>query len=254
VARWTHVSTPITALALLLILACPIAAGAASYTPPASTRVAIALSGWWRFIRADCPGAELPAFDDSSWSMVTVPHTWNNIDGQDGPDVGGDPNGRGYYRGVGCYRRHVIVPPGYGGRRLYIQFDGSNLVTELWINGFHVGRHDGGFTAFRFDVTDVVDSAPGNYNVITVKVDNGNAIRIAPLSGDFTSFGGIYRDVSLIATDPLSLRIERRPSRKSLWKNASTCAEDPSSCASPKAAARRRWSTIWCAPVCPPIV
>ena len=75
-------------------------------------------------------------------------------------------------------------------------------VADVWVNGVYVGRHEGGFTAFRFDVTAVVNTAAGNDNVITVKVDNFTGI--APVAGDFTFFGGLYRDVSLVATDPLS--------------------------------------------------
>jgi beta-galactosidase len=189
---------------LLLTVGLTLDARAATYTPPASNRVSIPLSGRWRFLKADGAGAELLGFDDSFWSTVVVPHTWNSIDGQDGPDLGGDPNGRGYYRGVGTYRRHFTVPVGYAGRRIFLQFDGANLVTDVWVNGVYVGRHEGGFTAFRFDVTTLVATASGNDNVVTVKVDNANAVGIAPLSGDFTFFGGLYRDVSLVATDPLS--------------------------------------------------
>ena len=189
---------------LLLTLGVPLDGRAAPYTPPASNRSSIALSGSWRFLKADGIGSEVPGFDDSRWSTVTVPHTWNSIDGQDGLAVGGDLSGQSYYRGVGSYRRHFSVPVSYTGRRLFLQFDGASLVCDVWVNGIHVGRHEGGFTAFRFDVTTVLNTAAGNDNVITVKVDNVNAGEIAPLSGDFTFFGGLYRDVSLIATDPLS--------------------------------------------------
>jgi beta-galactosidase len=182
---------------LLFMLALPVAADAASYTPPASNRATVTLSGTWRFLRADSPGSEAPGFDDSAWSSVAVPHTWNNVDGQDGP-------GTPYYRGIGRYRRHFNVPTADAGRRLFVQFEGSNLVTEVWVNGIYAGHHEGGFTTFRFDVTAMVDFAAGNDNVIAVKVDNSNSVGIAPLSGDFTSFGGIYRDVSLVATDRLS--------------------------------------------------
>ena len=187
-------------LALLVILARPLDGWAQIYTPPASSRGAVALSGSWRFLRADSPGSEAPTFDDSVWSIVAVPHTWNNIDGQDGPDTGGNPYGRDYYRGIGRYRRHFSVPVSYAGRRLFLEFDGANLVTDVWVNGQSVGHHEGGFTRFRFDVTSFVNTAAGNDNVIAVKVDNSNSIGIAPASGDFTFFGGIYRDVSLVAT------------------------------------------------------
>ena len=72
-------------------------------------RHAIPLATDWRFLRADAAGAEAPAFDDRKWARVTVPHTWNAKDGQDG---GGD-----YYRGVGWYRRAVTIPKSEAGRR-----------------------------------------------------------------------------------------------------------------------------------------
>ena len=191
-------------LPLLLAVGVPLDAGAATYTPPASSRAAVSLSGSWKFLKSDAAGCEVPGFDDSAWATVAVPHTWNNIDGQDGPNVGGDPYGRNYYRGVGSYRRHISVPAAYAGRKLFLQFDGANIVTDVWVNGIHVGHHEGGFAIFRFDVTAFVNTAAGNDNLITVKVDNSNSVGIAPLSADFTFFGGLYRDVSLLATDPLS--------------------------------------------------
>lgn len=182
---------------LVLALAIPVDAGAASYTPPASNRISMSLNGTWRFLNADSPGSEAPGFDDAAWSRVAVPHTWNNFDGQDGPATP-------YFRGVGRYRRHFTLPAGYDSRRLFLEFEGSNLVTDVWVNGVYAGRHQGGFTTFRFDVTAMIDFAAGNDNVIAVRVDNSNSAGIAPLAGDFTFFGGIYRDVTLVATDPLS--------------------------------------------------
>ena len=69
----------------------------------------------WRFIRTDVPGAQDVNFDDSSWGIVDLPHTWNNLDGQDG--------GNNYYRGVGWYRRHFTVPEDEAGRELFMKFD-----------------------------------------------------------------------------------------------------------------------------------
>jgi beta-galactosidase len=159
------------------------------------TRKWVGLDEGWRFHYGDVPGATGPEFDDSTWAAVTVPHTWNGQDGQDG--------GSNYQRGAGIYRRHYAVPPGYSGRRLYLQFDGASLVTEVWINGTHIGRHEGGFARFRFDVTDALK--PGTDNVIAVRVDNSKNPDVAPLSGDFTVFGGIYRGVGLWVTDPLAI-------------------------------------------------
>jgi beta-galactosidase len=148
----------------------------------------------WRFNRADVSGAQATSFNDAAWSAVTLPHTWNALDGQDG--------GSNYYRGVGWYRRHVTVPADTTGRRVYLQFDAANIVTDVYVNGTAVGQHRGGFAAFRFDVTPYVQAGD---NVVAVKVSNASVGDVAPLTADFTFFGGIYRDVHLVVLDPLHL-------------------------------------------------
>jgi beta-galactosidase len=161
-------------------------------------RHAIPLDADWRFVRSDAPGAEAPDFDDKKWARVTVPHTWNAQDGQDG---GGD-----YYRGVGWYRRRVAIPKAEGGRELYVEFDGANLEATLFVNGHEVGHHAGGFGRFRFDVTSV--AKPGAANLLAVKVSNAANPNVAPRSADFTFFGGIYRDVRLVSVDPVHLDLD----------------------------------------------
>ncbi|MFI5611012.1 glycoside hydrolase family 2 protein [Amycolatopsis sp. NPDC051903] len=156
------------------------------------------LDAGWRFVRADVPGAQAPGFADASWERTTVPHTWNALDGQDG---GGD-----YRRGTGWYRRHFTPPRTVAGKRLWLQFDGVNTVADVWVNGVHLGQHRGGYATFRFDATDAL--RPGHDNVLAVRVDNSAVADVAPLSADYTFFGGIYRDVSLVAVDPLSVRMD----------------------------------------------
>jgi beta-galactosidase len=166
------------------------------HPPPASNRAELDLDDGWKFMRADVPGAEAKGFDDGAWASIRLPHTWNAKDGQDG---GGD-----YYRGTGWYRRRYTLPAAYAGRRLYLQFEGANSVAEVWVNGMRVGTHRGGFATFRFDVTAAVQGE----NVIAVKVNNALAADLPPLSGDFTLFGGLYRDVHLLVTDPLHVDVE----------------------------------------------
>ena len=74
------------------------------YVPPPAGRIDMSLDEGWRFQRADVPGAAMPGLNDASapWSDVTLPHTWNALDGEDG--------GSNYYRGIGWYRRHLTVP------------------------------------------------------------------------------------------------------------------------------------------------
>jgi len=174
----------------------PAAAKAAAYVPPPA-RDRVDLNAGWRFIRSDVPGAQNPAFNDSGWTAVSVPHTWNARDGQDG--------GANYHRGVGWYRRHYTPAASFAGRKLWLQFDGANSVTDVWVNGTSLGRHKGGFARFRFDATAAL--TPGRDNVIAVKVNNAHDPGVAPLTADFTFFGGLYRSVSLIATDPLGVRM-----------------------------------------------
>jgi beta-galactosidase len=170
--------------------------GAALANP--APRRTIDLDRDWRFLRADAPGAEAPDFDDRKWTRVAVPHTWNAEDGQDG---GGD-----YYRGIGWYRRRVAIPKAEAGRELYVELDGANLETTLYVNGHEVGHHAGGYARFRFDVTSV--AKPGAVNVLAVKVSNAANPSVPPRSADFTFFGGIYRDARLVSVDPVHLDMD----------------------------------------------
>jgi beta-galactosidase len=156
-------------------------------SPPAE----ITINQDWRFIRSDMSGAQAAVFDDSSWQSITLPHTWNNLDGQDG--------GNDYYRGPGWYRRHLHIP---GGQHYYLRFEGASIDAKVFVNGTPVGSHHNAFGAFCFDITSAVK--PGD-NIVAVRVDNTRFDDVPPLSGDFTVFGGIYRSVHLLALNDVSL-------------------------------------------------
>ena len=161
----------------------------------AASRSDIGLDEQWKFIRQDVANAAAVNFDDSAWSSVTLPHTWNNLDGQ--------TSGAPYYRGIGWYRRHLQVDAQYAGKSLFLKFDGAATVTEVLVNGTLIGTHKGNFAAFCFDATPFL--RVGQDNVIAVKVNNAKDADILPLSGDFTVFGGLYRDVHLLVLDKLSV-------------------------------------------------
>ena len=124
---------------------------------------------------------------DSDWIGVALPHTWNNLDGQDG---GGD-----YYRGECHYR--LALPSPAAGKRQFIQFDGANHVAKAWCNGEYLGEHRGGFSTFRFELTNHLNAEE---NELVVSVDNGPGSHVYPQTADFTFFGGLYRSVTLVET------------------------------------------------------
>lgn len=117
---------------------------------------------------------------------VDLPHTWNNIDGQDG--------GNDYWRGTCIYCKSFPKPDFTADQRVYLEFQGVNASAKVELNGNLVGGHNGGYSTFRWDITELLSDA----NVLTVHVDNGVNDRVYPQKADFTFYGGIYRDVSLI--------------------------------------------------------
>lgn len=174
-------------MALLAVMAC---FGLAEPSI-AAERTRILLSGEWRFIGRDVPGAEAASVDDSDWQRVSLPHTYNGADGDDGGS---------YYRGPGWYRTTLNLPTKMEQRHYFLEFEGAALVADVWVNGVPVGRHEGGYARFRFDVTRAISAGR---NRIAVRTDNSRLAHVAPLGGDFTVFGGLYRPVAMIATDAL---------------------------------------------------
>lgn len=130
---------------------------------------------------------------------VDVPHTWNNVDGQDG--------GNDYWRGTCEYRRSFDTPRLTGGEQAYLVFDGVNATADVAVNGCDVCHHDGGYSTFRVNVTDVL-APEGEANELVVRADNSVNDRIYPQKADFTFYGGIYRDVSLLVVSAAHFSLE----------------------------------------------
>ncbi len=158
-------------------------------------RRVVNLNAGWKFIRQDVPGAEQLSFNDSAWQAVHLPHTWNALDGEDG--------GNDYYRGPAWYRRSLILNDREKDKSLFLRFDAASSDAKVYVNGQFVGEHKGMFSAFCFEITPLIH--PDTTNIIAVRVTNEPNPDIPPLSADFTFFGGLYRGVSLLALDPLSI-------------------------------------------------
>ncbi len=184
-----------------LVLMFPLAGSAQTRQSPSSEpRTSYPLASGWRFLGDGVQFAEKPSFPDSGWARVSLPHTWNARDPFD--DV------PGYRRGIGWYRRHLALADSLRRKRLFLYFEGVNQVATVYVNGAFAGRHRGGYTAFALDITTLVrfDSA-GSDNVIAVEANNGHDPFIPPLSIGYALYGGIYRDVRLIATDSIHIAV-----------------------------------------------
>ena len=124
---------------------------------------------------------------DGKVTAVDLPHTWNNIDGQDG---GND------YKRCTCLYQTGFAKPAFDAdsQQVWLQFEGVNASAAVTLNGTEVICHDGGYSTFRADVTALL----ADENTLTVAVDNSKNDRVYPQKADFTFYGGIYRDVSLL--------------------------------------------------------
>ncbi len=145
----------------------------------------------WRFLLGDHPGAEAAAFDDAAWSAVGLPHSFSL------PYFAATNS---FYVGYGWYRKTFDVPAAWRGKRLFLHFDGAFQEAEIFVNGRPVGAHQGGYTGFEIDIT---DAAVTGQNLVAVRLNNRWNARLAPRAGEHQFSGGIYRNVWLVATDPL---------------------------------------------------
>ena len=126
---------------------------------------------------------------DHATEQVNLPHTWNAVDGNDG-------NGS-YLRTTGVYTRTFTTPkqPREGGRT-YVEVLAAALNSTVKVNGQVATTHEGGFSIFRADVTDLCHAGE---NELTIEVSNEDTPSMYPSSADFTFYGGLYRGVNLIS-------------------------------------------------------
>ncbi|WP_326574125.1 DUF4982 domain-containing protein [Streptomyces sp. NBC_00481] len=181
-------------------------AAAAPRARPSSAGRSVPLRDGWRFALVDPGGitdptgeyadAAQPAFDDSAWRRVAVPHDWSI---ELAPTIRhGTTSGTGFFPGgLGWYRTTFTLPPSLAGKRISVEFDGVYMDSYVHCNGTEVGRHPYGYTGFAFDLTDLLHTDGTTENVIAVKVQN----RLP--SSRWYSGSGIYREARLVVTDPV---------------------------------------------------
>ena len=138
----------------------------------------------WAFTKQT---TEIPAAIDKTWNFVNLPHSWNAIDGQDGDSD--------YYRGTAIYAKELDKEELPEAERYYIEINGANSSADLYVNGKKYAHHDGGYSTWRADITAEI----GPKTMIVIAVDNAPNDTVYPQVADFTFYGGLYRNVNIIA-------------------------------------------------------
>lgn len=132
---------------------------------------------------------ELPKEMPEKWYFVTLPHSWNDIDGQDG--------GNDFYRGTCYYAKELEKSELPEADAYYLEFRGANSSADVYVNGKKLAHHDGGYSTWRVNITEALSDK----NLIVVAVDNSANETVYPQNADFTFYGGLYRDVNIIAVN-----------------------------------------------------
>ncbi len=195
---------------LLLLTALSLAA----MVPAGFTRESALLDSGWRFQIGEHAGAEKKDFDDHDWQRLALPHNWGWEDAQ---------QGKNYYRGPGWYRRDLDLGKPEAGRRYFIRFEAAGSVADVYLNGKLLGQHRGAFGAFCFELTKGLSESGTNW--LAVRVSNETNRDVAPLSGDFCVFGGIYRPVHLIETAAQHFTLTDHGSPGVAWQQTAVTAQ-----------------------------
>ena len=199
----------LNALTVSVLLGLASAAVAAAGQPPApeagvpmtpGPREIIPFDTSWRFHLGDDAAAKQPGFDDASWRTLELPHDWS-IEQPINPPPNGEENGGFFSHGVGWYRKSFTLADS-AGKQVVVEFDGVYMNSEVWINGQFLGRKPYGFTGFRYDLTEFLNTN-GTPNVLAVRVDDSLEPSVRWYAGS-----GIYRHVRLITTGYTHFRLD----------------------------------------------
>ncbi|MGN0526700.1 MAG: glycoside hydrolase family 2 TIM barrel-domain containing protein [Acutalibacteraceae bacterium] len=149
-------------------------------------RESVNINRKWAFTKqAHTVPTEMP----HDWDFVNLPHTWNNIDGQDGDND--------YYRGTCYYAKKISKTDLPEKDKYYLEINGANSSADVYMNGKVLAHHDGGYSTWRVDITNHLK----NENLLVIAVDNAPNNSVYPQMADFTFYGGLYRDVNIICTN-----------------------------------------------------
>ena len=168
----------------------------------------------WKFIKENPKNAQEINFNDSSWSTVSTPHTFNDIDTFDDMSIGGHKGEKNQWRGTVWYRKHFKLPVEDTGKKVFIEFESVRQIADVYINGIYLGQNQTGFIPFGYDISKYLKFGKEK-NIIAVKVNNDrksdNFRDNDPLVWNHEHWhpthGGIYRNVFLHTMDPLHITL-----------------------------------------------
>jgi beta-galactosidase len=206
----------------------------------AGDRLALNFNPDWKFVKADPPGAQQPGFDDSGWTTISTPHTFNDTDSFNDIAPGRMMGETNEWSGRTWYRKTFVLPGSARGKNAYIEFEAVRQVAEVYLNGHLLGACKNGFVPFGFDLTPYLQF--NKPNVLAVMCDNrfmiSEAGSVANAASALSTYekhvnatlpddvdavqagqipwnnpqwhpplGGIYRNVRLYVTDPLHISL-----------------------------------------------
>lgn len=184
-----------TEVPILVLIALFIAGWSSCGINEVKPREVIRFNREWRFHLGDIPDAQNPTFNDSQWRLLNLPHDWA-IEGNFSEAHPSGNGGGALPGGIGWYRKKFSVDKDVKDKKIWIDFDGVYMNSDVWINGIHLGHRPYGYISFRYDLTPYVNF--NAQNVIAVRVDNSEQPNSRWYSGC-----GIYRNVWLTKANPL---------------------------------------------------
>ncbi len=182
-------------LSLTLLLAC-----LGLMTMQAEGRKVESFNSGWSFKKA--PAEKEPAINapkwDKGWSEVEIPHTWNAKDMQ--------VQANSFYEGAAYYKKQYFFPAELKDKRVFLRFEGVGSCAEVFVNGMLATSHKGGYSAFACEISPLLKA--GEENEIIVKADNKSRPDVIPVNHNlFGVYGGIYRPVWLVVTEPCNISV-----------------------------------------------
>jgi hypothetical protein len=181
--------------------------GGCSPDPDRSVRLIRTINSDWTFnyLPFNEPDSivMLPSYDDSRWQAVAIPHTWSVYEttGEIHPFIynASERDDPYWWYGWGYYRKRFFIDRSLADKKVFIEFDGVQKYSKVYLNGHYIGDHKGGFTSFYFDITDHILWEEENVLAVAVSNRRNDSQRIPPMTaGNWNVYGGIYRDVRLV--------------------------------------------------------